>query len=57
MMAEGFDSSKIEAAGWRQGAVLCKDVAKAAMQAAPPHVKCQEDDCCTNFMQRLICQI
>ncbi len=43
-MADGFDSTKIEAAGWRQGAVLCEEVAKAAIQAAPQHIQFQDED-------------
>lgn len=43
-MADGFDSTKIEAAGWRQGAVLCEGVAKTAIQAAPQHIQFQDED-------------
>ena len=43
-MACGFDSTKIEAAGWRQGAVLGEEVAKTAIQAAPEHVQFQDED-------------
>ena len=38
-MADEFDASKIEAAGWRKGAVLCEKVEEAATQAAPERVQ------------------
>jgi len=44
MATDAFDSKEIEKLGWRQGAILAGEVAKAAIENAPPRIEIIESD-------------